>query len=215
MYWHWLFVFTRITVNVPRIVINCFGEYCIRVWMALAAMSCLRRQVRWRASMAAAEFSSHVIPTLACAMAWDLWLRPFSCFLLDKKALKNQGRHQGPNAHGNHGWWARRTTPPPCRPGTRAQPGRSLAFPHTAQGQRTAWQQTPPYPLPSWRTRIRHLLSSRDSLLSSLRVIARHEAIYLWQIYGRFKTLSGQKKWKKPLKDRSFYSLSLSPQGYS
>ena len=37
--------------------------------------------------------SSHVIPTLACAVAWDLWLRPFSCFLLDKKALKNQGRH--------------------------------------------------------------------------------------------------------------------------
>ena len=27
--------------------------YCIRVWMALAAMSCLRRQVRRRASMAA------------------------------------------------------------------------------------------------------------------------------------------------------------------
>ena len=26
-------------------------------------------------SMAAAEFSSHVIPTLACAAAWDLWLR--------------------------------------------------------------------------------------------------------------------------------------------
>ena len=26
MYWHWLFVFTRITVNVPRIVINCFGD---------------------------------------------------------------------------------------------------------------------------------------------------------------------------------------------
>ena len=85
--------FTRITVNVPRIVINCFGGYCIRVRMALAAMSCLRRQVRWRASMAAAEFSSHVIPTLVCAVAWDLWLRPFSCFLLDKKALKNQGRH--------------------------------------------------------------------------------------------------------------------------
>jgi hypothetical protein len=26
MYWHWLFVFTRITVNVPRIVINCLGD---------------------------------------------------------------------------------------------------------------------------------------------------------------------------------------------
>ena len=38
-------------------------------------MSCQRGQVRGRASMAAAEFSSHVIPTLACAMAWDLWLR--------------------------------------------------------------------------------------------------------------------------------------------
>ena len=25
--------------------------------------------------MAAAEFSSHVIPTLACAIAWNLWLR--------------------------------------------------------------------------------------------------------------------------------------------
>ena len=31
--------------------------------------------VRQRASMAAAEFSSHVIPTPACAAAWDLWLR--------------------------------------------------------------------------------------------------------------------------------------------
>ena len=40
-----------------------------------AAMSCLRWLVQRRASMAAAEFSSHVIPTLACAMAWDLWLR--------------------------------------------------------------------------------------------------------------------------------------------
>ena len=40
------------------------------------AMSCLHGLVRWRASVAAAEFSSHVIPTLACAAAWDLWLRP-------------------------------------------------------------------------------------------------------------------------------------------
>ena len=30
-------------------------------------MSCRRWLARWRASMAAAEFSSHVIPTLACA----------------------------------------------------------------------------------------------------------------------------------------------------
>ena len=40
-----------------------------------AAMSCLHGPVRWRASVAVAEFSSHVIPTLACAAAWDLWLR--------------------------------------------------------------------------------------------------------------------------------------------
>ena len=42
-----------------------------------AAMSCQHRLARWRASMAAAGFSSHVIPTLACAAARDLWLRPF------------------------------------------------------------------------------------------------------------------------------------------
>ena len=43
-------------------------------------------------------------------------------------------------------------------------------------------------PLPSWRTRIRHPLRSWDSLLSSLRVIARRndEAIHLWQIDVRF-----------------------------
>jgi len=34
-----------------------------------AAMSCRRGFVRWRASMAAAELSSHVMPTLASAMA--------------------------------------------------------------------------------------------------------------------------------------------------
>jgi hypothetical protein len=32
--------FTRITVNVPRIVINCFLGYCIRMRMAPAAVSC-------------------------------------------------------------------------------------------------------------------------------------------------------------------------------
>ncbi len=42
---------------------------------APAAMSCQHGPMRWRASLAAAEFSSHVIPTLACAAAWDLWLR--------------------------------------------------------------------------------------------------------------------------------------------
>ena len=43
-------------------------------------------------------------------------------------------------------------------------------------------------PLPSWRTRIRHLLRPWDSPLSSLRVIARRndEAIHLCQIYVRF-----------------------------
>ena len=45
------------------------------LWWKQAAMSCQHGPVRWRASMAAAEFSSHVIPTLACAAAWDLWLR--------------------------------------------------------------------------------------------------------------------------------------------
>ena len=45
-------------------------------WDLSIAMSCLHGLVRWRASVAAAEFSSHVIPTLACAAAWDLWLRP-------------------------------------------------------------------------------------------------------------------------------------------
>ena len=34
-----------------------------------AAMSCQRGQVRWQASMAAAELSSHVMPMWVCAMA--------------------------------------------------------------------------------------------------------------------------------------------------
>ena len=42
-----------------------------------AAMSCQHRLARWRSSMAAAKFSSHVIPTPACAAAGDLWLRAF------------------------------------------------------------------------------------------------------------------------------------------
>ena len=51
-----------------------------------------------------------------------LWLRPFSCFLLDKKALKNQGRHQGPTAPGDR--------PSPMSACPRTLPSWSLAFPH-------------------------------------------------------------------------------------
>ena len=50
-----------------------------------ADMSCRRGQVRWQASLAAAEFSSHVIPTLACAAARDLWLRPVTVIRLNMK----------------------------------------------------------------------------------------------------------------------------------
>ena len=38
------------------------------------------------------------------------------------------------------------TAPPPCRPGPRAQPGRDLAFPHTAQGRKTALMDNSPAP---------------------------------------------------------------------
>lgn len=52
---------------------------------------------------------------------------------------KNQGRHQGPTALGDRGWWALnlskgRTTSPPCRPGPR------------------------PYPVGLWQTNIEALL---------------------------------------------------------
>ena len=36
------------------------------------------------------------------------------------------------------------TAPPPCRPGPRAQPGWGLAFPHTAQGRKTALMDNSP-----------------------------------------------------------------------
>ena len=39
------------------------------LWRRQAAVSCLRWLVRWRASVAAAEFSNHVMPTPAFAMA--------------------------------------------------------------------------------------------------------------------------------------------------
>ena len=47
--------------------------------------------------------SSHVIPALAYAGAWDLWLRlVFSVpFPLMGKEPKDQGRHQGPTAPGD------------------------------------------------------------------------------------------------------------------
>ena len=47
--------FTRIAINVPRIVINCFGDITSGGGMVPAAMSCQRGQVRWWASMAAAH----------------------------------------------------------------------------------------------------------------------------------------------------------------
>ena len=130
-----------------------------------AAISCLRRLGRWRASVAA-----------ACL---------YSSFSLERKGPKVQGRHH----RTQH---TKRTLPRHVGRGPRAQPGRSLAFPHTALGKETALMDNAPAPSrhrgpsPFQRgcpkgggLRSRDLLRSWDSLLSSLRVIARHEAIHL------------------------------------
>ena len=114
-----------------------------------------------------------------------LWLRFFLSFLLDKKGPKNQGRHQGPTALGNR--------PSPMSAGP-ARPARSR-FGVPALGVRCCrFLSLRHAPAPSRHRgpspfqrgcpkggglRSRDLLRSWDSLLSSLRVIARHEAIHL------------------------------------
>lgn len=90
--------FTRITVNVPRIVINCFG-LLHQGGMVPTAMSCQRGLVRWLASV------------VSCP------------FVLKQKDQKFKADIMGPPHLA--------TAPPPCRPGPRARPGWSLAFPHT------------------------------------------------------------------------------------
>ena len=122
--------FTRISINVPGIVINCFG---------------LLHQ-------GADGSSSHVMPTFACALAGIF------CYTQEFRSA--------------------------------SQPAKNPIAP-TGLGYRTIHLHDNgqhPLPLPSWRTRIRHLLRPWDSPLSSLRVIARRndEAIHLCQIHVRF-----------------------------
>jgi hypothetical protein len=85
--------------------------------------------------------SSHVIPALACAVAWDLWLRlvfsvPFPLMGKDRRIKADI-----------KGLPHMATTPPPCRPGPRAQPGQSLASPHTVSVVLTFTLDDTPPPL--------------------------------------------------------------------
>ena len=113
-----------------------------------AAMSCQRWHVRWRG-------------IYGCAICF----RPF---LLTGKDQRVKADIKGlPHLA---------TAPPPCRPGPRAQPCQSLAFPHTVSVVFTFVLNDTFTPKPSWRTRIRHLLRlQRTKPSSSLRVIARRD----------------------------------------
>ena len=128
---------------------------------SLAAMSCQRWPVLWRASMAAADYFSVPFPLIG-NQRFD-----------EVKGPKDQGRHHGPTALGNrpspmsagpprptqsvfgvpaHGvrcshLRSKRHTPTP-----RPHGGQGSAIPYTARGLHPS---------------------------SSLRVIARHEAIHL------------------------------------
>ena len=108
--------------------------------------------------------SSHVMPTWASAVAGIYGcdipasaLLSYSCFLLDKKAPKNQGRHHRSQR-------IKRALP---RHVGRAHAPNPIGFWHSRSRHKTktALQRTKPHPLPSWRTRIRHLLRSWDTLL--------------------------------------------------
>ncbi len=67
-----------------------------------------------------------------------LWLR-FSCpFFLIRKDQRIKADIKGlPH---------QATAPPPCRPGPRTLPGRSLAFPHTTQGKKAGLMDNAPFP---------------------------------------------------------------------
>ena len=127
--------FTRITVNVPRIVINCF-------WGIALGCGWLQQPCHADAGLCAGG---------------HLWLRHTG--ICPSLIWKTDIAYRG-------------------------VVGSSILDSDAPSFILTEQQSS--CPLQSWRTRIRHLLSSWDSLLSSLRVIARHEAIHLWPIYVRF-----------------------------
>ena len=142
-----------------------------------AAMSCPRWPVQWLASVAAV----------------------FLSFLHDEKSKIRRSQRTKESRPTSRAYRTWRPPLPHVGRVPRAQPSRSLAFPHTEQGRETAQMDNAPAPcrhrgpFPFQRgcpkgggLWSRDLLCSWDSPLSSLRVIARHEAIHLCQIYVRF-----------------------------
>ena len=108
-----------------------------------AAMSCQRGRLRWRASMAATSRHRHFCLIRA--------------FFLIRKHQRIKADIIGPNAQSGR------------FPAMSAEPTHptQLGFGIPAHGikTKTALQRTKPHSLPSWRTRIRHLLRSWETLL--------------------------------------------------
>ena len=137
------------------------------VWCDMqATMSCQRRPVRWLASV------------VSCP------------FVLKQKDQKFKADIIGPNT---------RCGRFPAMSAGPARPTRSV-FGVPAHGVRCSHRRSKRHinaPLPSWRTRIRHPLHrQRTKPSSSLRVIARNEAILQHSTYAPYqeKIRSGQKK---------------------